>query len=139
MEIMIMATKQQSAADAKKKLRATFGAAATTAPAEDDFVPETHWLNIGFEDENGNFISISLGVPVSKLKPVKVPPSGEYRQIALQRNVLIKQILSTAQACESGDEFTLDGLEVRMRTVADQEPTATDEEIVLPFAINWGK
>ena len=133
-----MATKQQSAADAKKKLRATFGAAANSVP-EDDFVPETHWLNIGFEDENGNFISISLGVPVSKLKPVKVPPSGEYRQIALQRNALIKQILSTAQACESGEEITLDGLEVRMRTVADQEPTATDEEIVMPFAIKWGK
>ena len=136
-----MAVKQQQqSADVKKKLRATFGAAPVPAPAEDDFVPETHWLNIGYEDQDGNFISISLGVPVSKLKPVKVPPSGEYRQIALQRNALIKQIVSTAQACESGEEIVLDGLEVRLRTVADQEVNPTDEEIVLPsFAIKWGK
>ena len=135
------AKQQQSAADVKKKLRATFGAATTpVAEPEDDFTPETHWLNIGYEDQDGNFISLSLGVPMSKLKFVKVPPSGEYRKIALVRNALIKQIMDTAKDCDSGEEIVLDGLEVRLRTVADQEANPTDEEIVLPpFAIKWGK
>ena len=123
---------------AKQKLRAKFGKSEVQDTSESEFVAETHWLNVGFEDDEGNFISLNLGIPVSKLKPVKVPPQGEYRQIALMRNALIKKISDVAQACTNGEEIALDGLEVRLRAVADQEPTDNDADIALPFAINWG-
>ena len=101
----------------------------TAGSQEQEFVPSEHWINIGHYDLiDGEevFVSLTKGIPVDTLKPMK-----GNSEIARRKNRLNGLLAEALFDLEPGETIDFTNLVIQGRRIAPQETEVDETETTL--------
>jgi hypothetical protein len=85
------------------------------------------WLNIGFEI-NGKFVNLPVGIPLDTMEPVQARgQNADWVAFQSARNAFLKKLQSAGDALQPGAEMSVNGLQVRIRHVANELSVPTED------------
>ena len=108
----------------------------TTPAQSQEFTPAELWANIGYHDIiDGEevFISLTRGIPLDQLKPMK-----GNSELAKRKNRLTEMVAEAAASLEPGQAEEVTNLVIQIRRAAPAETEVAENETTL-HKLEFGK
>lgn len=97
--------------------------------AQQEREPTMFWLNIGFEAEDGTFISLPVGLPLDTMQKRQVRGNNpEWNALVQASNALLDYVLEGAKTLQPGQETLANGLSIQIKRVAEAPSEIPAEE-----------
>ena len=98
------------------------------------------WLNIGFEDAEGRFVNLPVGVPLDTTAPLEIRgQNAEWNGFQKNRNALLNYLTKYGLNMDPGSEEVINGLQIRIKHVNTEAADSGDEVVDFSKMIGGSK